>query len=425
MSSAIYQWYLFGSVEFYLALALLVLLVNVATTIYTTQAVKDKMALLQRQEQQLDSVKQQPTRNQADGEPAVVSTTRDSPASAAAVQPVKRVCASPASGPPVSHRPAPKPVPWSVSSGVPRPSRVVHHADCMEWLQQQSTPMDAAYAFVTSIADVSEVGMSPAAWQQWFVGCAEAVMRRCDARSVCIFYQTDIKRDGVWIDKGALIQDAAKRVGVKTVFHKIVVCHKVTTVSGARATYSHLLCFSAAHVDDFRLLTPDIIEQRGAMTWNRAMGLHACEVVIHYIKRQLPHVHTVVDIQCGMGSILAMANYYGLNAIGVELSDRRARKARTLHLDGSSFKVNEHSSVEDIDGKKRGEARLARVAEKRARKQHRKAAMRAAQGGEQLELEQHSDAESELSNSSSDDDTLAGEPTTSLIHRTTQRTPQQ
>jgi tRNA G10 N-methylase Trm11 len=38
----------------------------------------------------------------------------------------------------------------------------------------------------------------------------------------------------------------------------------------------------------------------------------------------------VVDPFCGLGTILAVANEHGLDAIGVELSSKRARKARRL-----------------------------------------------------------------------------------------------
>ena len=39
---------------------------------------------------------------------------------------------------------------------------------------------------------------------------------------------------------------------------------------------------------------------------------------------------TVVDPFCGTGSVLAAANAIGLEAIGVELSRRRAARARKL-----------------------------------------------------------------------------------------------
>jgi tRNA G10 N-methylase Trm11 len=38
----------------------------------------------------------------------------------------------------------------------------------------------------------------------------------------------------------------------------------------------------------------------------------------------------VVDPFCGHGTILAVANEHGLDAVGVELSAKRARKARRL-----------------------------------------------------------------------------------------------
>ena len=41
---------------------------------------------------------------------------------------------------------------------------------------------------------------------------------------------------------------------------------------------------------------------------------------------------TVVDPFCGLGSALAVANALGMDAIGVELSRKRAEKARELKV---------------------------------------------------------------------------------------------
>jgi len=74
--------------------------------------------------------------------------------------------------------------------------------------------------------------------------------------------------------------------------------------------------------------TPDVIGSLGEMSWSRAMGTHACEAAVRFVTSVGARV--VVDPFCGHGSVLAIANAHGLDAIGVELSRRRAAKARAL-----------------------------------------------------------------------------------------------
>ena len=62
------------------------------------------------------------------------------------------------------------------------------------------------------------------------------------------------------------------------------------------------------------------------MSWSRAMGAAACEAAVRFLVSIGARV--VVDPFCGQGSILAAANAHGLDAIGVELSRRRAARAR-------------------------------------------------------------------------------------------------
>jgi hypothetical protein len=61
----------------------------------------------------------------------------------------------------------------------------------------------------------------------------------------------------------------------------------------------------------------------------RAMGAAACHAVTRFL---IDHTacRTVVDPFCGVGTMLAVANAAGLDAVGVELSPKRAARARTL-----------------------------------------------------------------------------------------------
>jgi tRNA/tmRNA/rRNA uracil-C5-methylase (TrmA/RlmC/RlmD family) len=59
------------------------------------------------------------------------------------------------------------------------------------------------------------------------------------------------------------------------------------------------------------------------------MGRDACAAVVRFLV-QHTRCRTVVDPFCGMGTALAVANEFGLNAVGVERSAKRARKAREL-----------------------------------------------------------------------------------------------
>jgi tRNA G10 N-methylase Trm11 len=58
------------------------------------------------------------------------------------------------------------------------------------------------------------------------------------------------------------------------------------------------------------------------------MGAAACEMAVKFVASI--GAKTVVDPFCGVGSALAAANSFGLDAIGVEISRRRASRARRL-----------------------------------------------------------------------------------------------
>jgi hypothetical protein len=114
-------------------------------------------------------------------------------------------------------------------------------------------------------------------------------------------------------------------------WHKIVCRAPAGVTTFGRPSYAHLLCFSRELTLSKQQASADVLPRLGAMTWARAMGVAACEATCAFL---LAHTacRTVVDPFCGVGSMLAVANAYGMDAIGVELSPKRAARARVLEI---------------------------------------------------------------------------------------------
>jgi hypothetical protein len=210
------------------------------------------------------------------------------------------------------------------------PSRVVHHAEAVEWLRGRAR-LDGC-SVVTSLPDVSEVpALDLDAWARWFEGAAGLVIDAVPDEGVAVFFQSDIKRGGAWIDKGALVQRAAERAGTRLLFHKIVCRKPPGAVTFGRAGYSHLLAYSRGVRPRPERATADVLADAGFMPGTKAMGVSACVDACRFVLRETG-TRTVVDPFCGYGTVLAVANALGMAAIGVDLSARMCRKARTLAL---------------------------------------------------------------------------------------------
>jgi hypothetical protein len=213
------------------------------------------------------------------------------------------------------------------------PSRTVHQTDAVAWLQTATLPAD--HAVVTSLPDSSELRLPFVDWQTWFTESAALVCRTTHEQAVSIFFQTDVKRDGVWVDKSFLVQLGARQAGAELLWHKVVCRAPAGIATYGRPGYAHLLCFSRGLRLATRQASADVLPALGRMTWARAMGSAACEASCEFL---LAHTgcRSVVDPFCGVGTMLATANAYGLDAIGVELSPKRATQARTLQLTKTS-----------------------------------------------------------------------------------------
>jgi hypothetical protein len=211
------------------------------------------------------------------------------------------------------------------------PTRTVHTAEALSWLQAQP-PFDAGSALVTSLPDASEVpALGYPGWRAWFSGAAAALCRATHEGAVTVFFQTDVKREGRWVDKAFLVAQGAEAAGSHCLFHKVVCRAPAGTATFGRPAYAHLQAFSRGLVLHPGESTPDVLPRLGAMPWARAMGVEACEAVADFLLRSTP-CRTVVDPFCGVGTMLAVANRRGLDAVGVELSAKRAEKARRLEL---------------------------------------------------------------------------------------------
>jgi len=216
-----------------------------------------------------------------------------------------------------------------MSEPILSPLREVHQADAIPWMRERRC-IDGACA-VTSLPDISEVNMDLPKWRAWFLGAVELVVNAVPNDSAALFFQSDIKRDGAWIDKGAMVVRAAEDAGARVLFHKIVCRRPPGMLTYGRPGFTHLIAVSRAMKCPEVLPLPDIITDAGEQKWVRAMGVRAAAHAVHFAKEQVG-AKVVFDPFCGVGTVLAVANAMGLDALGVELSRKRCEQSRLLQV---------------------------------------------------------------------------------------------
>ena len=182
---------------------------------------------------------------------------------------------------------------------------------------------------VTSLPDISEVGLTLPVWREWFLAAVQLVVAAVPDDSVAIFFQSDIKRDGCWIDKGALVMSAAEAAGARVLFHKLICRRPPGTLTLGRPGYTHLIAVSRALRCPDVLPIPDIITDAGRQPWVRAMGVRAAAHAVRFARDQAA-AKVIFDPFCGVGTVLAVANRLGLDALGVEKAKKRCEQSRQL-----------------------------------------------------------------------------------------------
>ena len=215
------------------------------------------------------------------------------------------------------------------------PRRTVIRADALAWLAE--CPAEPHVSVITSLPDGSELPEYDFdAWRAWFVRAAEAVLRWVPDDGVAIFYQSDVLSRGVWIDKSFLVLSAAQATRHHLVWHKLVCRTAPGRVSAGRPGYSHLLCLAREPRPAFRTPLPDVLPDAGFEASQKAMGVAACALAVRFVLAETT-ARTVVDPFCGRGTALAVANAFGLDAVGVDRNANCCRAARQLSVSVSEL----------------------------------------------------------------------------------------
>ena len=216
-----------------------------------------------------------------------------------------------------------------MSTPEPRSARRdVYRAEALAWLAEHPSSDDMAV--VTSLPDHSELReLELEEWRSWFVAAARSVIEWTPPESVAIFFQTDVVRHGEWIDKAYLVLRAAEATSARLVWHKVVCREPPGAITYGRPGYSHLLCFTRGARRAPKNAIPDVLAGAGEKPTEKSMGVEACRLACQFLLAETS-TRVVVDPFCGSGTLLAVANALGLDAIGVDRSARACSAARRL-----------------------------------------------------------------------------------------------
>lgn len=211
----------------------------------------------------------------------------------------------------------------------------MHHADAIEWLAARDTLPGASV--ITSLPDAAELpGLERAQWRQWFADAAALVCKRVCDGGIAIFFQTDVELPDGWVDKPSLIAQGAAQSDMTLLYHGIVCRLAPGTPRLGRAGYSHLLAYGRPERLNAAKPIMDVLANAGFEPSHKSMGVRACAHACRLVQTRT-NTRTVIDPFCGHGTVLAVANALGLDAIGVDLSKRMCQRARRLQIDPSQL----------------------------------------------------------------------------------------
>lgn len=195
-------------------------------------------------------------------------------------------------------------------------------ADALEWLEGQRN----VGSIVTSLPDAEEIGATLLDWSAWYKRAVGLCLAAASPDCPVIFYQTDRKAQGQVVSKAQLCMNGAAKAGARLLWHKVVLRRGVGKVDLHRPGFTHLLAFSMRAKPG--KATPDVLE-RGRMVYPNAMGLDVARFAVGYAGA---FSRTIVDPFCGRGSVPAIADAMGFDAIGVDIDPEQCRHAEALSV---------------------------------------------------------------------------------------------
>lgn len=201
-------------------------------------------------------------------------------------------------------------------------TREIICADALPWM----AACKALGAVVTSLPDAEEIGTTIPEWKEWFSGALAACFSITAPEAPAIFYQTDRKVAGQTMSKAALVLAAGEQAGSRLLWHKIVLRRGVGATDLHRPGYSHLIAFSAKGRPG--VATPDVME-RGPVLYPNGIGINVADLAVRFAgDKRWP----IIDPFCGRGTIPALADAMGFDAVGVDILPEQAAAAAALNL---------------------------------------------------------------------------------------------
>ena len=195
-------------------------------------------------------------------------------------------------------------------------------ADSVEWMKKHKNKMPNVN-IITGLPDMSELHMWHEEYIPWFQVTVELVFNCCNrANDYVIFVQTDRIYKNKWIDKSFLIHKIADKLNFRLMWHKIIK-YDSRNVSN-RPQFMHYVCYSKEGSPGTK--TPDFVKS-GKKSYDNG---HGCELVTNAVQfiKQYSTTNIIFDPFMGQGILAAIANKYGMDAIGIDIDPEQCEIAK-------------------------------------------------------------------------------------------------